>query len=261
DLFAGVAGRVVVISSADVYRAFGRLIGFEPGEPEPMPLTEDSPVRDRRYPYRGGTRPPADDPRWWTYDYDKILVEQVVLGHGGLPGTVLRLPMVYGPNDAQHRFFSYLKRMDDGRPVIPLEASLAGWRGQRGYVENVAEAIALAASDPRAAERIYNVGDPDAPAEIDWVRALAAAAGWQGEIVVVPDGALGQGPRGGSARHDLVMETSRIRDELGYAEVVARDEALRETVAWERANPPATFDPAKFDYAAEDAVLARRQHD
>src|SRR5262245_35935668 len=38
DVFAGVARRLVVVSSADVYRAYGRLVGTEPGPPDPMPL-------------------------------------------------------------------------------------------------------------------------------------------------------------------------------------------------------------------------------
>jgi nucleoside-diphosphate-sugar epimerase len=50
-------------------------------------------------------------------------------------------------------------------------------------------------------------------------------------------------------------DTHRIRSELGYAEAVPQDEALRRTVEWERAHPPEKIDPAQFDYAAEDAVL------
>jgi nucleoside-diphosphate-sugar epimerase len=34
------------------------------------------------------------------------------------------------------------------------------------------------------------------------------------------------------------MSSSRIRDELGYVEPISLDEALRRTIAWERANPP-----------------------
>ena len=67
------------------------------------------------------------------YDYEKILVERVVMGDTGLPVTVLRLPMVYGPNDCQHRLAPYLKRMLDGRPMIPLSKGMARWRCLRGY--------------------------------------------------------------------------------------------------------------------------------
>ena len=66
------------------------------------------------------------------------------MGTAGLPGTVLRLPTVYGPGDYQHRLFEYLKRMDDGRPAIPLGEGVASWRWTHGYVEDVALAVVLA---------------------------------------------------------------------------------------------------------------------
>jgi nucleoside-diphosphate-sugar epimerase len=53
--FRGIAQRVVAISSGDVYRAYGRLLHSEPGSLEPVPLTEDAPLRERLYPYRGET--------------------------------------------------------------------------------------------------------------------------------------------------------------------------------------------------------------
>ncbi len=56
----------------------------------------------------------------------------------------------------------------------------------------------------------------------------------------------------------LVADTTRIREELGYGELVSQDEALRRTIAWERAHPPDEVDPGRFDYAAEDAVLTGR---
>src|SRR5258707_388861 len=43
--------RLVVISSIDVYRAFGAF--NEDRETDPVPLDETSPVRPTRYPYRG----------------------------------------------------------------------------------------------------------------------------------------------------------------------------------------------------------------
>jgi nucleoside-diphosphate-sugar epimerase len=91
------------------------------------------------------------------------------------------------------------------------------------------------------------------------VRAIGRAAGWDGEVVVVPRERLPVSLRwwGDAAlEQEWVIDTARIRAELGYAERVPRDEALRRTVAWERANPPADVPPALFDYAAEDAALA-----
>ncbi|MBC7340720.1 MAG: hypothetical protein H5U04_12880 [Firmicutes bacterium] len=99
----GVASRLVVVSSQDVYRAYGRLIGLEPGETEPVPIGEDAPLRKKLFPHRGQA------PQ--LHDYEKILVERVAMGAPGIAATVLRLPMVYGPGDRQHRFRPYLEQM------------------------------------------------------------------------------------------------------------------------------------------------------
>jgi nucleoside-diphosphate-sugar epimerase len=257
DLFRGLARRIVAISSQDVYRAYGRVRGTEPGPPDQVPLAEDAPLRERLYPYRGETSRSQADPDYWMDDYDKILVEHIIMGAADLPGTILRLPMVYGPRDEQHRFFDWQKRMDDQRPAILLDEGMASWRWTRGYVENVAAAIALAVVDERASGRIYNVGEVESPTWAEWARKTAQVAGWNGAVVVAPPERL---PAHLVSRQDtrqhLLTDSSRIRQELGYSEPVPLDEALRRTVAWERANPPEQVDLTRFDYATEDAALA-----
>jgi nucleoside-diphosphate-sugar epimerase len=153
-----LARRVVAISSMDVYRAWGVLQGNEPGPLEPLPLTEESPLRSVRQPY-----PPETVKMlrhiftWFDENYDKIAVEEAIMSSSEVPGTVLRLPMVHGPGDPLHRFFPLLKRVADGRACVLLAEDIADWRGPKGYVENVAHAIALAATLDQAAGRVYNV--------------------------------------------------------------------------------------------------------
>jgi len=89
--FRGRIGRMVVLSSGDVYRAYGRFTGIEPGPVEAGLLHEESPLRSVLYPYRKQAASPGD----WTYHYEKILVEREALGTSDLPATVLRLPKVY----------------------------------------------------------------------------------------------------------------------------------------------------------------------
>ncbi len=255
-IFRGVARQVVAISSQDVYRAFGKVNGKESGPVDSMPITEESALRQNLYPYRGETVRDQDDPKKWQDDYDKILVERVVMGDTSLPGTILRLPMVYGPGDYQHRLFSYLKRMDDNRPAILMDEAEALWRWTHGYVENVADAIAMAVTNDRAAGRIYNVGEPFTFTMAEWVGKVGQTAGWQGRVVSVSNGRLPEPLRWGiNAEQDIVVDSSRIRRELGYEEQVDLEEALRRTVAWERANPPKEIDPKEFDYLAEDEFL------
>lgn len=66
------------------------------------------------------------------------------------------------------------------------DEGMAGWRLLRGYADNVGLATALAVMDERAVGQVYNVGEPAAFAEAEWVRMVGQAAGWGGEVVVVP---------------------------------------------------------------------------
>lgn len=167
DCFRGIAGRIVALSSGDVYRACGILHGTEDGPLQPTPLTEDSELRTTPAVYSAETleRVRTFYP-WLDDEYDKIPIERVTMSDPELPGTVLRLPMVYGPGDPVHRLHPYLKRMDDHRPAILLQEDAAWWRGPRGYVENVACVIALAATSDAAAGRVYNVAEPVAHSEV-----------------------------------------------------------------------------------------------
>jgi nucleoside-diphosphate-sugar epimerase len=254
EAFRDVAGRVVAVSSQDVYKAFGLFTRAEQGPSADLPFNEDAPLRGKLYPYRARAQGPDD----LAYDYEKILVERVVLGDARLPGTVLRLPMVYGPGDKKHRLHEYLKRIDDGRSAILLQKEKARWRWTRGFVENVAEAIALAVLDDRAMNRTYNVGETEALTEAEWVRSVGRAARWDGKVVTVVEQLLpGHLAEPFDWGHDLAADTSRIREELGFKETVSRDDALKQTVAWERANPPQSIDSTKFDYAAEDKALEK----
>jgi nucleoside-diphosphate-sugar epimerase len=250
-VFAGFAHRSVVVSSQDVYRAFGRVNQTEGGEVDLSPITEDSPLRENLYPHRN--HPGGDGT-----EYDKILVERVVMGQPELPGTILRLPAVYGPGDFQHRMFPSLKRILDGRPAIVLEESVANWRWTHGYVENVADAITLAVTDERASGRIYNVGEPLALSVAERIAQIAKATHWQGRVVTLPTDRLPESMReeGNVAQH-VVADSTRIRRELSYVEHINLEESFRRTIAWESVNLPTKIDPAMFDYEAEDKVLAK----
>jgi nucleoside-diphosphate-sugar epimerase len=256
DTFRGAARRIVAASSMDVYRACELLHGSEEGPLEPVPLTEDSALRSKLQTYPPETVKALQNVfPWLDSEYDKIPVERAILGDPELPGTVLRLPMIYGPGDRLRRFRPVLKRIGDGRRRILLEEGWADWRPPRGYVDNVAAALALAAVSERAAGRVYNVAETPAFSELDWARKIAAAAGWHGEFRVVPQNRMPAhlAQKGRSAQH-WEADSSRIRRELGYREPVPVEDAIARTVAWERANPNCEFDWHKFDYAAEDAM-------
>jgi len=243
---SGWSRRVVVVSSQDVYLAYGRLTGLEPGPPVETPLSEDSPLRQSLFPYRG-KRP----------EYEKILVERAVMEARELRGTVLRLPMVYGPGDGQHRLHPYLKRMDDGRPFVLMTDSAAHWRWTRGYVEDVATCIAKAAVDEATSDQIWNIGQPEALTLKQWVESIARVVGWRGEIVTCPREQL---PKQLVVRlnfeQQMDSDTSRFAKQVAGVGLIDFDESLRRTVEWERAHPPGETDPAAFNYELEDSFVA-----
>ena len=202
DAFRGHVGRLVAISSGDVYRAYGRFTGLEPGPPEPGLLGEASPLRTTLFPYRSNA-PSADH---WLYAYEKILVEQVVMSDTRIEPVVLRLPKVYGPGGNASLDTVY------GASAHPE------WRWTHGYVENVAAAIVLATVHPGAAGRIYNVGEAETPTVGARLRDL-------------PRRVTPVTPISGNFAHHIAYDTSPIRTELGYEEPVPYHEGLRRTLA------------------------------
>lgn len=231
--FRGVARRAVVLSSQDVYAGYGRLLRLESGPPDARPSDEGARLRTVLFPYRAKASGPDD----MAHDYEKILVERTAASDPALPATIVRLPCVYGPGDRHHRVGQVLARLRSGGPYL-LGRDKAGWRWTRGSVENVADAIALAALEPRAAGRVYNVGEETALTESEWTRSIARAAGLDAEIREVDPAALPAGlAEPFDFAHDLVADTRRIREDLGYREIEDPETGVRAAVAWERGAP------------------------
>ncbi|MEO0932309.1 MAG: NAD-dependent epimerase/dehydratase family protein [Cyanobacteria bacterium J06641_2] len=257
NVFKGIAQRVVAISSMDVYRAYGIILGKEFGR-EKVPLTEDSALRTSLYPFKDLPIRLSNKPA----DYDKILVEKLVMSDSDLPGTVIRLPMVYGENDPLNRLSPYLKRMDDNRDAIVFLDSIAKWQGSYGYVENIGYAIALTVTNEKAKGRIYHVAEPETLSQGDRVNKIGELTGWKGKIVRLPRNKF---PKDWNylldteSPQDWCLDSTRIREELGYKEIVPIEEALKRTITWERDNlsieAQSSTAPFLLDYPTEDTIL------
>lgn len=249
QFFRGRAGRLVVVSSGDVYAAYGRLIGIEPDTTSIPPIqTEESPLRSQLYPYGRDAKGPWGE----LNDYDKILVERIASAETQLPATILRLPMVFGPEDKQRRFARFLQRMIDHRPAIFISESEAKWCATHDYVENVAAAIAHAAVHVDAPHLTFNVGEAATPTMRERLEDFARVADWRGAIEVLADEHTPAPLRSPlPLRNHLVMDTSRIRLKLAFATPVPYDTRLRRTLDWERTQPR-----LNIDYRSEDRLAA-----
>src|SRR5712692_1194345 len=230
--------RLVVISSVDVYRAFGAL--HVDGETDPVPLDEDSPVRPERYPYRG--KMPGMD------DYDKLDVEDVYLPRGA---TVLRLPMVYGEHDYQRREEFLLRRVRAGRTRIPFGAGT--WLACRAYVRDVARAAHLALRSPDAPGQVLNICEDRTYSMRMWSLAILDAAGSDAELVRVRDDLLPEDlqPTGTMSQH-VAATARKARSLLGWSTSDPLT-SLRNTVRWHLDHPP---DQPESDFSADDRALA-----
>jgi nucleoside-diphosphate-sugar epimerase len=200
--FRGRTGRLVLLSSGDVYRAYGRFTKLEPGSIERGLLTEGAPLRSVMFPYRHR----ASSPQALEYWYEKILAERAILGAQDLPGTVLRLPKVYGPGS------------NDDLATVYRYRCYPDWRWTHGFVENVAAAVELAAIHPAAGGRIYNVGEIYTPTIAERLAGLQPSS-------IESDLSCGF-----DFTQDIAYDTSLIRSELGYREIVAEEEGLQRTL-------------------------------
>ncbi|OLC01709.1 MAG: hypothetical protein AUI15_04680 [Actinobacteria bacterium 13_2_20CM_2_66_6] len=228
--------RWVVISSVDVYRAFGAL--NDEAETDPVPLDEGSPVRPERYPYRG--KMPGMD------DYDKLDVEDVYLPRGA---TVLRLPMVYGEHDYQRREEFLLRRLRAGRKRIPFGAGT--WLTCRAYVRDVGRAVRLALRKPVAGQ-VMNICEDRSYSMRMWSRMILEAAESDADLVRVPDELLPEDLKftGNMSQH-IAASAQRARSLLGWT-TSDPFETLRTSVRWHLANPPPD---AEDDFSADVRAL------
>lgn len=253
-------GRYVVASSGDVYANYGGLLRLEKPFPRLGPLAETSALRNARYPYRGPRPRRKGDPGDFLDDYDKLLVEEAAQKHLGARGTILRLPMVYGPGNRRPRFGGILQRMRDGRPVILVAEDHSAWRATYGHVADVAAGILAAAEAPGAGGRTYNLGEPEARSWRDWIDAFAGLLGWSGRIVEVAAQGAPEHVAALSQVYDLgyplMLDTRAARDELGYAEIVPAEAALEATARFELAAPSPPGLRPQDTYREEDLFLA-----
>jgi nucleoside-diphosphate-sugar epimerase len=229
--------RLVVISSIDVYRAFGAL--NDDRETDAVPLDESSPVRPTRYPYRG--KAPGLD------DYDKLDVEDVYLARGA---SSMRLPMVYGPHDYQLREEFILRRLRAGRNRIPFGSG--SWLACRGYVKDIARGVHLALITPAAAGQVFNLCEERTYSMRMWSRMILDAAGSSAELVSVVDDVLPEDlkPTGTMTQH-IACSNQKARSMLGWT-TSDPTESLETTVRWHLANPPPNPDA---DFSADNVAL------
>ena len=200
------------------------------------------------------------------FSYLIALTEEAVMRvhrQGHYNATFFRYPYVYGPYQLVPREWCVIRRILDKRPFIILpDGGLALMT--HGYAANLAHAVLLAVDQPEAsAGQIYNCGDEQVLTLHQWVEVITRTMNYDWETVCLPNAVAY--PARPFALHETsahrVMDLAKIKNELGYKDLIPTEEALARTVQWYLEHPPERGgeierrlqDP--FNYPAEDQLV------
>lgn len=176
--------------------------------------------------------------------------------------TLFRYPYVYGPRQIAPREWSLVRRVLDGRKsVVVMHGGMTLL--SHHYSENAAHALMLAVDSPQvAAGKVYNCADDEQVDQRQLIQIGAAALGVEMEIVSIPDIETAQGALIQFQPYHYLADTSLIRSDLDYHDLVPAVEAITRTVRWYRDNPleyGGEYEQRRkdvFDYAAENQLIA-----
>lgn len=233
DAMAVHGGHYVLLSSVDVYANYGGLLRREQPPVQATPAKETDPLRTFRYPYRGNPNRPQGVDQILFEDYDKIPLEEAAKALPGVKHTIIRAPMIFGPGDKQHRFNWAIKAVQSGE-IIALDARAAAWPNSYGFVVDIAEAMVCAALDPRGRGETFNVGQPIIRTPVEWLKTFAGILDKPIRINLVPPeekGVLSERADATDLTYPLTLDTSHIREKLGFFEPTPECEALEQTIS------------------------------
>jgi len=247
ELTTGRVGQFISVGGVPAYRGWmNPWLADPPGLP--VPLREDAPTVEH----------PEEDEK----GYRIVRTEQAVFA-AHPDATHFRYPYVYGPYQLVPREWLVVRRILDGRTrIVVADDGLT--LHHHGYTENLAHALLLAVEQPDAAAgKLFNVGDEEVLSIRQVVELIAAALGHRLEIVSMPfELALPARPLlAQPLPTHRVLDISRVRNDLGYRDVVPARAAVAATAKWlvdhpcERGGQEELVLTDPFDYAAEDRLV------
>lgn len=196
-------------------------------------LTEDTPPQ------------PVD-----AYGESKLEAERlvrVIAAREGLHAPILRLPNVYGPGMKAHMELLF-RAIDKG---IPLPLGAVRNRRSFAFVDNAVSAIEGLLETAPAAHGTFYVSDERDLSTPELVRQIAGALGRPARLVPVP-AALLRGVRGAggllsrflplnvkgdsltAVLGSLFVDTSRLRETIGYTPPISVERGMVRTAEWYR---------------------------
>ncbi|CAE6726199.1 UDP-glucose 4-epimerase family protein [Paraburkholderia domus] len=187
-------------------------------------------------PLREDDPPQPQDP----YGVSKLEAERALVRFGeesGLEVVIARPPLVYGP-EVRANFLQLMSVIAKGLP-LPLGAITA--RRSLVYNENLADALILCATDPRAAGECFHITDGADLTVAELAKVLGRHLHKHVWLAPVPANWLLAAGKltGRSAQVERLVEplrvdSSRIREKLQWQPRFSVDEGLAQTAQWYR---------------------------
>ena len=258
EVIKGLTSRLISVGGAlAIYKGWMRISEPHPWhymEESPVPIKEDDPL---------ATAPGVDH-----FSERARAAEQAVMeGHqqGYYNATHFRYPIIYGPRHPGPAEWCIIRRIKEGRKQIIVPGGGMALIS-RGFAENMAHAILLAVDNPTASEgQIYNITDERVLTTREWIRLVAQVLNHEFEFVEIPFNMLrhdfNNTPTQALFPYHRVQDITKIKEQLGYREVVPVDKGMELSVRWLLENPlvrdgeieKSLGDP--FDYAVEDKLI------
>lgn len=185
-------------------------------------------------PFTENTLPQPED----AYGVSKWEAEQALCAiarDAGLETVILRPPLIYGPG-VKGNFLRLMRWVDRSLP-IPF-ASVANRRSLI-YVGNLVDALVTAGASPHAANKTFLVSDSEDVSTPILFQSIATAMHKRPRLLPCPPAllrtigaALGKREEMQRITDSLQIDSSRIRDELGWRQRFTLAEGLARTSQW-----------------------------
>jgi len=202
-------------STVSVYRYSSKLF--------PQPLVENE--------IDFSLHPPIEDLSdiHWKYARGKLEAEQVIQQKCEIPWTIIRPPVVYGPDDPTQRGFWYLARLLDGGPLLLPNGGTNSFR--LVYSKDVAQAFLAAALNPVSFGKTYYIGQKEIITLKDFLDESAKHLGVHPHYVSIPSDILGDlgGPH--SSMVNIIVDISLAEKDLKFRPTPF-PRFIKETTLW-----------------------------
>lgn len=181
ELFSRRVGRYIFISTGQVYLV---RLGLE------------RPFKERDYAGAVMSEPSRDndnDYQNWLYGHEKRQAEDIFASaweERRFPYTSLRLPMVNSERDHYYRIYNYVRRIQDGAPILIPDGP--GLPIRHVYGEDVVQAITRLWQTGTGIGSAYNIGQDESVSIDDFLQNLARVVGKPLNLLRVPRAKLEQ---------------------------------------------------------------------